>query len=103
MAYEITTNQATGLTLTARLVLAGAYVGAVIALTESGTVPGHYTGTPPSGTAAAYYGVLVFNGATRIADGGLDCGAVGDGNTRASEPPAVSEAQDRWGLAIIKN
>ena len=69
MANEITTNQATGLTLTARLVLAGAFVGAVITLTESSTVSGHYTGSPPGGTAANVYTVLVFNGATRIADG----------------------------------
>lgn len=69
MANEITTNQATGLTLTARLVVAGAYVGAVIALTESGTVTGHYTGGPPAGTAAALYVVLILLGAEVIADG----------------------------------
>jgi hypothetical protein len=37
------------------------------------------------------------------ADGGLDRGAIGDGHARACEPPAVSAAEVRRQVAIIKN
>lgn len=60
MANELNTMRPTGETLTARLVQAGAYVGGSITMTESGTVPGLYTGDVPGGTADGTYQVLIY-------------------------------------------
>ena len=95
MAHEITTNQETGLTLTARLVQGGALVGSSITMTESGTVTGHYTGDVPGGTAAGIYDVIVYNGSTRIADGTIDWDGTAERiAARAVDVPTAVENAD---------
>lgn len=70
MPAEITASAPTGLVLTARLAQ-GATIGASITMTESGSLPGYYTGNVPGGTAAGRYAVMVLNGTVPIGAGEL--------------------------------
>lgn len=70
MANEIRACYVTGKTLSARLMLSGAVVGAPVALTESVQVPGYYTGSIPANTPSGLYDVVLLEGTT-VLDAGL--------------------------------
>lgn len=71
MANELNIGLTTGRTITARLILNGAYVGSAITCPETPANSGHYSGSVPGGTGAGHYSVLFLEGSTIIGSGSL--------------------------------
>lgn len=71
MSNELNIALTTGRTITARLILDGAYVGSAITCTEAPASSGHYSGSVPGATGAGHYSVLFLEGATIVGTGSL--------------------------------
>ncbi len=68
----------TGLTVTAKLYLAGTLVGTAISCPE--VSPAYYSGSVPSGTAAGTYVIIFSVGSTQVAGGTLIWNGVSEGS-----------------------
>lgn len=71
MANELNLAFTTGRTITARLILGGAYVGSSISCPEAPASSGHYSGSVPGGTGAGHYSVVFLEDATVVGAGSL--------------------------------
>lgn len=93
MANELNIGLTSGRTITARLILGGAYVGSTIACTETPASSGHYSGNVPGGTGAGHYSVLFLESYTIVGSGSL----VWDGTAErtALDLPTVAQLEAR--------
>ncbi len=80
-----------GLTVTATLIQGNAAVGSPVALAESGTIPGHYSGNMPSVAAGVY--LVRFEGGGFVGNGEIDWD--GTAERRLLTSPTVAQLEAR--------
>ena len=90
---ELNIALTTGRTITARLILGGAYVGTAISCTEAPASSGHYSGSVPGGTGEGHYSVLFLEGSTIVGTGSM----LWDGTAErtALDLPTVAQLEAR--------